>query len=101
VNADRNAVSRDGKVAAVVCLQFVTRGFAGAYTPTMAGWLDAYSVPLFRQLDSISLGDISADGFDLALSPEGNEVAFIDRLRLHVFVVGASHSRHKETVRSP
>jgi hypothetical protein len=99
VNADRSAVSRDGKVAAVVCLQFLTRGDAGAYSHPATGWFHVYSLPLFRQLDSISLRDISGDGFDLALSPQGNEVAFIDRLRLHVFVVGASHSRHKETGR--
>ena len=99
VHADRSAVSRDGKVAAMVCFQFLIRGFAGAYSRATNGWLHVTSVPLFRQLDSISLGDISTDGFDLALSPQGNEVAFIDRLRLRVFLVGASHSRRKKTVR--
>ncbi len=98
VNADRSAVSRGGKAVAVVCLQFVTRGVEGAYSHPLTGRLHVFSVPLFRQLDSISLGDISADGFDLALSPQGNEVAFIDRLRLRVFVVGASHSRRKKVV---
>jgi hypothetical protein len=83
----------------MVCLPFLTTGDAGAYSHATEGWLQVNSVPLFRQLDSISLGYISTDGFDLALSPQGDEVAFIDRLHLRVFVVGASHSRRKKIER--
>ncbi len=81
--AGRIAVSRDGQFLGTVCVQASTE-------TTKTGWIaraEVYSTHPFRVIDSILLESAAPLASDLALSPTGSEVAFIDGLRLQVFRV--------------
>jgi VWFA-related protein len=93
--AGRIAVSRYGATLGTVCWQ----AFSGKTRTGGIAQAEVYSVNPLRVIDSIPLENTTLSEPDLALSPRGSELAYIDRLHLQVFSVKAP-SNGKEDVAS-
>jgi hypothetical protein len=91
----RIAVSQNGETLGTVCWQaFSARTRTGGIAQA-----EVYSVNPLRVIDSFPLESTTLSEPDLALSPRGAELAFVDRLHLQVFSV-RSPSSGKEEVAS-
>ena len=93
--AGRIAVSRSGETLGTVCLQ----AFNGTTRTGGIAQVEVYSVNPLRVIDSIPLENTTLSEPDLALSPRGAQLAYIDRLHLKVFSVKAPSGGKEDVAR--